>query len=70
MTFSEKYNASFGSWAPVLRVINLINLTWPGTKRDQTKMNLAGQCVQRLTRNYFEPWFLCSSLPAMGLLVT
>ena len=27
MTFLEIYNASFGSWAPVLRVIYLIYLT-------------------------------------------
>ena len=27
MTFLETYDASFGSWAPVLRAIYLINLT-------------------------------------------
>ena len=48
MTFLEKYNASFGSWPPVLRVINLTIL-------DRIKMNLARQCVWRLSRNYFEP---------------
>ena len=32
-------------------------------------MNLAGHRVQRLSGYYFEPWFSCSSLPAMGLLV-
>ena len=37
--------------------------------RDQAKMNLAGHRFQRLSGNYFEPWFLCSSLLAMGLLV-
>ena len=36
MTFLEIYNASFGSWAPALRVIYLTNLT--GQKRHVTKL--------------------------------
>ena len=50
MIFLEIGNISFGSWAPLLRVIYLINLT--GQKRH---VNLAGHHVQRLSGNYFEP---------------
>ena len=30
----------------------------PETVRDRAKMNLAGHCVRRLSRNYFKPCFL------------
>ena len=33
----------------------------PETILDQAKMNLAGRRVWRLSGNYFEPWFSCSS---------
>ena len=33
----------------------------PETIREQDKMNLAGRRVWRLSGNYFEPWFSCSS---------
>ena len=50
MIFLEIGNISFGSWAPFLRVIYLINLT------DQKRyVNLACHRVQRLSGNYFEP---------------
>ena len=52
--FLEIYNASFVSWAPVLRFIHpLFDL--PQTRRDRAKMNLAGHRVRRFSGNYFEP---------------
>ena len=45
--FNTIYNASFGSWAPVL--------IWPGMVPDRAKMILASHGVQRLSWNYFEP---------------
>ena len=51
----EIYNASLGSWAPVLRVIYFISFDRPETVRDRAKMNLAGHRVRRLFGNYFEP---------------
>ena len=50
MIFLEIGNISFGSWAPFLRVIYLINLS--GQK---CYVNLACHRVQRLFGNYFEP---------------
>ena len=50
MIFLEIGNISFGSWAPFLTVIYLINLT--GQKR---YVNLASHHVQRLSGDYFEP---------------
>ena len=45
MTCLERYNASFDSWAPVLRVIYLVKLDSPETIRDRAKMNLASHRV-------------------------
>ena len=47
LTFLEIYNASFGSWAPVLRVIYFIYFDRPETVRDRAKMNWAGHRVRR-----------------------
>ena len=54
---------------PYFKSYKSYKFDWPGTIRDQTKMNLAGHCVRRLSGNYFEPWFSCSSLPTTGLIV-
>ena len=51
--FWKLHNASFGLWAPVLRVIYLINLT----SQKLYMKNLASHHVWRLSGNHFKPWF-------------
>ena len=49
-------NDSFGSWAPVVRVIVLsYKFDWPEVLPGRAKMNLASHRVWRLSRKYFEP---------------
>ena len=48
-------NDSFGSWAPVVRVILSYKFDQPEVIPDRAKMNLASHRVWRLSRNYFEP---------------
>ena len=50
-TCLEIYNASFGPWAPVLRVIYLVKLDRPETIHDRAKMNLASHYIRRLSGN-------------------
>ena len=51
MNCLEIYNASFGPWAPVLRVIYLVKLDRPEIIHDRAKMNLASHHIRRLSGN-------------------